>query len=234
MTHLPSPVARSLPDLRTGLCALGLALAAGTAASAATVSQTQILVEDGQDMFFTFSGLGPSDGTGGTVTIASGQATLSSNPRRNGLDLDSLGFVAGEQIIEDEFFDLTLDGTSQGLFSCASGGGLTTITGSDTSVQGECQFSLVLALDGSTLDLLIGDGALNLGVFFSATVQHFDEGDEVIVSLSYTDAGPLAPVPLPAGLPLTSQGGGYLVRSAPHQGQDRLFKPPQVAFHARH
>lgn len=196
MTHIPSPIARRLPALRNGLYALSLALAAATAASGATISQTQILVEDGQDMFFNFSGLGPSDGTGGTVTIASGAATRpSSDLLPRGLDLT-----------RRNSFSLTFDeGTSQGSFSCGSGDFLTTIPGAIT-LFGTCKFSLVLALDGAVLDALIGDGTLNLGVLFSSGVDHEGHGDEVIVSLSYTDAGPIAPVPLPAGLPLMAGG----------------------------
>lgn len=199
MTCFPVWLRHAFTTMLATLTWLTLAVAVATTASANTARQTQVLVSEAQDMRFVFDGLPASDGTGGTITIASGEATLLPGGEGEGLDLDSWL----------EFFHLTLEGMSQGLYSCANGAGLTTIPGATIDNALNCRFSLVLTLDGAGLDALIGDGALSLGVLFSKQASDTNQGDEVIVTLSYTDA--IAPVSLPAGLPLMV--GGIVVLS---------------------
>ena len=83
--------------------ALALTLGCVLPASATLITQTQILVSDGQNFIFDFNGLGLSDGTDGVLTIASGTAT---NPNFNGLDLDNA----------NEFFDVIFETTNLGRF----------------------------------------------------------------------------------------------------------------------
>lgn len=189
MKCFPILLRRAFTAIQNALTCLTLAVAAATAAPASTARQTQILMSEAQDMRLVFDGLRASDGTGGTITIASGHATLLPGGEGEGLDLDSWL----------EFFHLSLEGMSRGLYSCASGAGLTTIPGATIDNALNCRFSLVLTLDGAALDALNGDGNLSLGVLFSKQASDTSQGDEVIVTLSYTDA--IAPVSLPAGLP---------------------------------
>lgn len=172
-----------------------MGLTAG-AASALTTTQTQILTTHGQTMTFNFTGLAPSDGSGGTITIASGLATAAT-PDENGLDLDDSKF---------EFFDVYFDGVLQGGFNCA-GGVATAIAGCTSNGPGDNIFSLALSLSGSALQSLIADGSVAVRLVFSGLVDEFGDGDEVKVSLTYN---PVAAVPLPAALPLLASGLGAL------------------------
>ena len=169
--------------------------AADASAAPISVSQTQILTVDGQDMTFLFNGLVPGDGTGGTITIAPGNSLGTV-----GLDLSG-GFPA-----EDENFEVTFDGASQGFFSCGgpSNNGSTAIPGAtDNSFNfNDCVFSLPFALSGPGLAALIADGSLSVGVLFGDDVSTFGEGDEVVVSLNYNSAA----VPEPASLALLGIG----------------------------
>ncbi len=187
--------------LTSTLIAALAATAITGAAHAATVteSQTQILESDGQDLTFTFAGLAPSDGTGGTLTVASG--INEANPGRfDGLDLNE----------GNEFFEVLIEGTSFGNFNCSGVGGNTAIPGSDG--DNDCDFSLPIALSGTQLDEFLADGVLTASITFSAAVGAFAPGerDQVNLSLSYEA---LAPVPLPAsGLLLLAGLGAMAAR----------------------
>lgn len=198
-------------NIKALTAAVTVALSMVAAANAATVSitQTQVLTEDGQDMFFNFDGLAPSDGSGGTVTIASGIARNAPSWSRgafNGLDLDE----------PEEYFDLTLDGEDRDRWNCTghdygfdiSHPSVRKIPGSVGSDN--CVFELVVSLDDAFLD----DGLLTVGVLFSEYVDYYNnalggggsvQGDEVIVTLNYT-AAPVSEVPNPAALPLFMAG----------------------------
>ncbi len=169
--------------------------AAEASAAPISVSQTQVLAVDGQDMTFLFNGLPPGDGTGGTITIASGNSLGTA-----GLDLS--GAFAGE----DENFEATFDGVSQGFFSCngPSNNGATAIPGAtDNSFNfNDCVFSLPFALSGPSLATILADGSLSVGVLFGDDVSTFGENDEVVVSLNYNSAA----VPEPASLALLGIG----------------------------
>jgi len=159
------------------------------------LSQTQILMVNGQDMSFDFLGLPTPEGTGGTITIAPGAATLGGTP---GLDL------SGAFPLEDENFEVTFDGASQGFFSCGgpSNNGSTAIAGAvDNSFNfNDCAFTLPFAISGPFLTSLLADSALTIGVLFGDDVSTFGDGDEVTVTLSYNA------VPEPGTLALL--GGG--------------------------
>ena len=171
--------------------ALALTLGCVLPASATLITQTQILVSDGQNFIFDFNGLGLSDGTDGVLTIASGTAT---NPSFSGLDLDAA----------NEFFDVVFETTNLGRFGCNSGTGVTTIPGNTGGI--ECDFSLDIAIDGASLLSLLADGMLSIGVNFSDTVNAFNDNDEVIVSISYVDANGAQPVPEPSALAIFALG----------------------------
>lgn len=184
---------------RLGLIAAALISMVPVLANAAPVmqTQTQVLNSNGQDMGFLFSALPASNGAGGMVTIASGNATLFGGIA--GLDLS--GAFPGES----EHFEVTLDGGSKGFFSCGgpSNNGATAIGGAtDNSFNfNDCVFTLQFSLLGAELNALLADGDLTVGVLFGADVSTFGHGDEVVVSLSYDSA-----VPEPGSLALLGLG----------------------------
>lgn len=162
-----------------------LALSGAAQAATFTKSQTQILEIDGQDLTFTFAGLLPSDGTGGTLTIASG-INEAKPGSFDGLDINQ----------SNEFFALSIEGTSFGNFNCTGAGGHIRIAGANN--DSDCDFSLPIALSAAQLGHFLADGILTASIDFSAAVGAFAPGerDQVNVSLSYET--PPAPVPLPA------------------------------------
>jgi len=175
--------------------ATALVLAPGTAAAAPIViSQTQVLVAQGQDMTFVFNGLPATDGQGGTIEISTGGGAVP------GLDL------SGAFPLEDENFEVSFDGGSQGFFSCGgpSNNGSTPIPGAtDNSGNfNDCVFSLPFALGGAALQALLADGSLSVGVLFGDDVSTFGHNDEVNVTLRYNSAQ----APEPATLALLGIG----------------------------
>lgn len=164
------------------------------AANAATITQTQNLTMDGQDLFYSFTGIS-SAGGGATVTIATGGGATP------GLDLSG-GFTS-----ESEYFEAIFDGASQGSFSCGgpSSVGATAIPGAvDNSFNfNDCAFSLSLTIDAATFASMIVDSVLNVAILFGADVSHRGDNDEVVVSLTYAE---VAPVPVPASVLLLGSG----------------------------
>ena len=150
------------------------------------VSQSQTLTVGGQDMTFLFSALPASNGAGGFITISPSGGTIT------GLDL------SGAFNSEDENFEVTFDGVSQGFYSCngPSNNGSTAIAGAtDNSFNfNDCVFSLPLAL----ADSFLTDGMLTVGVLFGDDVSTFNHLDVVNVSLNFESAS----VPEPTSLAL--------------------------------
>ena len=164
--------------------------AAPASAAIVTYSDTQVMTEDGQDFTFNFENLLPSDGTGGTITIASGKST-SIPGAWDGIDLDS----------SSEYFELAFDGIAQGTtYNCTGLGGHTAIADAENPDTSNCKFSLTIALSGEELDTLLADQIISIGVSFSNGVIVFFDFDEVIVELEYHA------VPVPAALPLFVAG----------------------------
>jgi hypothetical protein len=170
---------------------------ASTIASAAAVSQSQsqALTTQGQDMSFVFNSLPASNGAGGSLVIhpSQGSGTL-------GLDL------SGAFPLEDENFEVTFDGVSQGFFSCGgpSNNGSTAIAGAtDNSTNfNDCVFNLPFAL----ADSYLADGILTVDVLFGDDVSTFGHNDAVNVSLRYESGV----VPEPGMLALAGLGLGLL------------------------
>lgn len=206
-----------IPNLHvfTGLIALILSVGPILARAAPYAeSQTQLYVEDGQDFLFTFDALPSSDGTGATLTIATGTAIFFP-----GIDLD----------FEDEFFEVTLDGVDQGLqWNCFGSGTNTAIPGAFDVSGGlgeNCEFSLSLGIDAATLDALIADESLIVGVNFSAEVTEFDQEEELIVTLGYeTDMG--MRVAEPASLAML--GLGFTALTLRHRRKSKPHKRLKV------
>lgn len=156
-------------------------LAGGGAAHAATVSvsRQQNFTVTGQDFDFTFGGLEASDGTGGSVVIEAGGI------RNPGVDVSDPG----------EYFDVTLDGTDFGRFSCA---GSQMAAEVDTVISldlFDCVFSHTIALEGAQLDAMLSDGTLLTMLDFNIGVGKFENDDFVRVTLNY---GTATAIPLPA------------------------------------
>lgn len=173
--------------------ALSLVSAAALAAPVAQ-SQTQNLTAVGQDMTFTFNGLPAPGAGGGTILIAPGSGAIP------GLDL------SGAFPQEDENFQVTFDGVSQGFFSCGgpSNNGSTPIAGAvDNSGNfNDCVFSLPFNLTGPQLGAFLADGSLTVGVLFGDDVSTFGHNDEVVVSIRYESGA----IPEPGMLALMGLG----------------------------
>ena len=162
-------------------------------ANAALITQTQTLVVNGQDMTFNFNSLLADDGSGGTITIASGASSST-----EGIDL------SGAFPAEDENFQALFDGSSQGFYSCGgpSNNGSTAIAGAvDNSFNfNDCVFSLSFSLGGAAFSALLADNSLAVDVFFGDDVSHFGHGDQLDVTVEYNA------VPEPITLALMSLG----------------------------
>ena len=189
---------------KTSLLACAAVLGMAGAASATTVTLSETLTSQGQDMQFLFTGLGASNGTGATLTLAT-----TGTGRRGTLGFDLSGAFPGE----DEYFTVSFEGASQGSYSCggSSSNGSTAISGAtDNSFNyNDCVFSLELAIAAADFDSLIADGTFDLGVDFGAHVSTFGHRDVLSATLSYADIADIAPVPLPAsGLLLLAGLGG--------------------------
>lgn len=157
-------------------CAITVALIAApivVQAAPISITQNQVMTEDGQDFFFSFAGLEASDGTGGLITIANGPG--GDFP---GMDLDE----------DDEFFEVSIDGENLGVqWACTESlGDFTPVPGSIGDI--DCQFSLALPQASVAFDVLLADGIIDIGVLFSDAVTFFNEGDEVEVTLAYSTA----------------------------------------------
>lgn len=177
---------------KIAICAAGLGLSAA-AASAVTVSDTQIMVSNGQDFTFEFGGLGSSDGTGGTLIISNGQSLTNPGPY-DGLDIDSQGN-------SNEFFEVLVEGVSLGTYNCRGNNGHTFITGCTGSV--DSQFTLSLAVTPMLLTNALSDGIISVVLAFSNTVNHLSDRDEVNLSLEYQG---VTSVPLPLSSLLLTTG----------------------------
>lgn len=181
---------------KTSLAASALLCVIGGAAAANTVSMNETLDVLGEDMLFSFSGL--TAGTNASVTIA---------PTDTGptgiLGLDLSGAFPGE----DENFEVTFDSVSQGFFSCGgpSNNGSTAIAGATDNSNNfnDCVFSLTLNITDADFAAAVVDGQLDVGVLFGDDVSFTNHLDVVTTTLTYTQ---VAPVPLPAGLPLVLTG----------------------------
>lgn len=188
----------------------GVAVATCVAASSAgavTVSQEQVLDENGEDMEFVFDGLAMSNGDAGTVTI-----TPSGSSGTIGLDL------SGAFPLEREYFEVVFEGDSRGFYSCGgpsyNGNTAVAIAGAvDNSFNfNNCAFSLSIGIGGADLMAALADGMVTVGVFFGDDVSTFGDDDIVRVTLEYVEGGDIPPIPLPAsigflGLGLLGLGG---------------------------
>lgn len=161
-------------------------------------TQTRNLTEDGEDLFFTFNDL-PDPAGPANITIASGGSLFIP-----GIDLSG-GFA-----FDEEYFEATIDGTSLGFYSCGgpSSVGATVIPGTEGQMEiFDCEFSLPLTLTQETTEDALSDGRTVIGVLFGSGVESFFDQDEVVVTLSYET---VAPIPLPASMPLLGVGLGGL------------------------
>ena len=177
--------------MKTPHLAAALILSGALCAPAAATTVSALAVPVGlpasptiaDDVLVTFSGLGPSDGTGGTLTIA-------------GQDLD-LGNDAGLR----ETMSVSIDGVDLGIWLC----GPSTAPAPYNLIPGAvgnnfCDFTLTLAIGGAELDNILADGSASILLAFGPFVNVYATS-QAQITLSYADGvqGPSpAPVPLPA------------------------------------
>lgn len=187
----------NISALATSAVLLGLsAFAATETAEAATFRQTQVqnLTQDGQSLFFSFDGI--AAGTATSLLVETGGSNF-----LPGIDL------SGGSSFESEFFDLTADDDALGRYSCGgdANAGATVIPGTEGFMGDDCIFSLRVDLPAAHSTELLADGSLIVGVLFSDDVEAFLDNDEVEVSLTLQT---IAPIPVPASLPLMVAGLG--------------------------
>ncbi len=185
----------------------------GTVAQAAPVMEsiTRTVVGTGgfaDDLEFDFTSLAPSNGAGGLLTIATGDATLA--PSFPGLDLHDYD-VSTDTFLrtDDEFFSLSADGLSLGKYTCGLAEGATVIPGATLiTADADCAFSLTVAIGGVDLDAMLADGRILVDMLFGGGVNDFGDGDTVTATLSYENVTSV--IPLPAAAPLMLAGLGLL------------------------
>ena len=163
--------------IKTLFTATTVTLALALPAAATTVSDTQVLTSRGQDLFFSFAGLGASDGTGGTLTL--------------------IGDTLDLGVASSEYMDVSIEGTSYGRWICDS-----TPSNGGTDIPGRsgntfCSFTLPITLAGVDLDGFLADGTVNISAVMGSGVDPFGSSNNLTARLEYTDA--VAAVPLPAG-----------------------------------
>lgn len=129
------------------------------------------------DVSFTFSGLGMSDGGGGTLEII-------------GQDMD-LGNDARENMV------INLDSLNLGQWVCSSGASAPAQFIPGATGANFCNFSLTLSISGADLENILSDSDADLLIAFGSFVN-VNPRSQLQATLSYSNA-PLAPVPLPAG-----------------------------------
>ncbi|MDW4499242.1 VPLPA-CTERM sorting domain-containing protein [Sulfitobacter sp. D35] len=159
----------------------------GQGASAAIVDQELLDVFDDANertLSYNFTGLAPAQGNVALLTIRSGGSATG----LDGLDIADAG----------DYFDLILDGTPAGGYSCDGNSGTTQIPNT-TGSNADCVFTLLLdtlAL-GIDFNAAVADGEFLVEIELSSSVDFPEDKDEVFVRLFYSD-GPVGVIPLPA------------------------------------
>lgn len=198
---------RTLKRLAKTMCiGLTAVFASGFAASAVTVTDTQVMTQNGQDFTFTFSGLTGIGSAGGTITVSNG-LSLSNPINYDGHDIDSAGQ-------SNEFFSVSLDGVNFGSFNCRGNGSNALIAGCTVRDNFDTTYSLEIDLLPGLLATALADGSVSILVAFSNGVGHFGDQDQLNVSLSYAEV----PVPLTGLLLSTGLIGLFGMRSLRRRG----------------
>lgn len=181
-----------------GFIALAGTVALGTVfageAGAVSFSQIQRQTVTGQNLTYNFTGLNPSDGTGGFINLASVAGST--------FDLSDFS---------DEYFDLSIDGVNAGRYTCHDNvvGGINLGCGGTTNLNTFSEnftFSSLSSSFGINVANLISDGALAVGVNFGSGVNPGFKSsffaspnpNNLKVTLDYNEA---TAVPTPALLP---------------------------------
>jgi len=173
--------------ITSALCLTALS----SAAQALTVSQDQIMRQDGQSFTYIFGGLRPVAGTGATVTLSSGES-LTNPGRWDGIDIDSQGR-------SNEYFELFVENQSFGTFNCSGRSGHTLIE--DCTGSGVDQiFSVAVSLTPTMLSAALSDGSLTIMLDFSRGVNHLGDQDIVRAAVTYSYDTEILPVPMSAML----------------------------------
>ncbi|MEM6824828.1 MAG: hypothetical protein AAF566_06935 [Pseudomonadota bacterium] len=168
--------------------AAAIAMLAMPASALVVQHKSAVMTEPGQDFYFDFKGLAPSDDDGARIVIYSGPATTGS-PADAGFDLDGAG-AGGDK----EFFKVVAGGTNLGRYTCGGPVGKT-ISHQSMNGQADCEFKLVINLDGDEFNNLLDGDHLPLWVKMARGVGSFGDGDQLNVKLKYNE---VIPAPLPA------------------------------------
>ncbi|MFK7751712.1 MAG: VPLPA-CTERM sorting domain-containing protein [Sedimentitalea sp.] len=191
--------------VKLGLAAAVSCFAFSSAALAAPVSVATNALQtvDGEDFMLSLTGLGPSDGTGGTLAIyARG---------------DYEGTTANDTLAGNGAGDEALFVDAEGLFSSGPLGNFDR-DNLGVGVGGpfdffnrflrnrDVEFQRTYTLTGAVLDALLADGQVDIGINLNNNVDVFNSDARVNVVLKYESG--VAAVPLPASLPLMLAGLG--------------------------
>lgn len=174
--------------------AAAILAASSLAAQAVTVSLNDTITQPGDTLSYSFTGLPTLAAGGGKLTL------FTTGTGVNGIDLGSNSA---------EYMDVDADGLSLGRWECgeANDGGQLIPGHSSTS---DCLFSFVIDIAAADFAPIIADGTVTVSLIMGTAVAFFSgERDEIGVTLEYTPA--VAPIPLPASLPLLAAGVGGLV-----------------------
>lgn len=175
------------------------AMTFGGAAQAATViaATNELQTVAGESFNLSLLGLGPSDGTGGTLSIYARGDYEDFGTDSEFLNVDAEGlFTAGP------LGSLAFDATTN-VFLSGSGG---PFDFAQKFGSNDAEFQRTFALSGALLDALLGDGQVDVGLQLSDPVDIITADSRVNIILKYESASETAVVPLPASLPLLLAG----------------------------
>lgn len=192
---------------RFGTLALGatvlLTVAAGSANAVPVVvtdTQYQAVLTTPQLFNFSFTGLAPSDGTGGTFTVHARGDLGAQSTENITWTLETGGLAAGLH--------------SQSLGQCANTGVCTQgapLTATVWRVDADFEFTKTYVLSGAELNALLADGTIGVSVQQGSSVNSPDVLAQPFVQITFaynTAAG--GEVPLPAALPMFVAGAGLI------------------------
>lgn len=178
-------------------------MATGASAAIFDETQQQSITSDGQAFNFSFSPVLPSSGIGGQlyVTLSGDYSTRSYPPLSEGSTL-TLEATGG-------FADLYNDSSSGASVGFNSISGLSLNSSAKSGGGNDVTLDFAFDLSASLLDSLLSDGIFGVSLANASDVNG-SFGGFVSVRLNYEEGLGVAPIPLPASMPLIIAALGSL------------------------